>query len=302
MLLMSLSLASAETDTIGGDDVENNDSAMMKLVAIEVTDAAVVTNLEFAASGRSSEDFVLVLYVLGDTGYRLADQAAAAEITGGWATSGDVTWLLEPGETYALGAYVGDGYSYAYDEGRSASPWFGDVFESYRVEDRAGVPDTFRPDGEDYYYLMRITSEDADADDDGALAAAWGGTDCDDTDPSVVTASTEIPYDGIDQDCDGVDLVDADADGVPAIEAGGADCDDTTGAVAPSRTEVCGDGVDNDCFNGDEACDTGLPFDGGEGDGVVIRSGCGCASTPPAPGLAALGLLALATLRRRARR
>ena len=61
----------------------------------------------------------------------------------------------------------------------------------------------------------------------------------------------EIPYDGVDQDCDGVDLIDRDADGVAATAAGGDDCDDTDSAVFPGAPEVPYDGVDQDCDGAD---------------------------------------------------
>ena len=58
-------------------------------------------------------------------------------------------------------------------------------------------------------------SQTVDLDGDGFADIATGGTDCDDTDPTVFPGATEIPFDGIDQDCDGSDLVvDADGDGI----------------------------------------------------------------------------------------
>ena len=50
--------------------------------------------------------------------------------------------------------------------------------------------------------------------------------DCDDGEGGVHPGAAEVPYDGVDQDCSGEDLVDVDGDGEPAVEAGGADCDD----------------------------------------------------------------------------
>ena len=54
-----------------------------------------------------------------------------------------------------------------------------------------------------------------DADNDGFAAA----DDCDDHNATVFPHAIEHPHDGIDQDCDGADLVDADGDGsLDAVE------------------------------------------------------------------------------------
>jgi outer membrane protein OmpA-like peptidoglycan-associated protein len=81
----------------------------------------------------------------------------------------------------------------------------------------------------------------SDVDGDGYFET----TDCDDGDASVYPGAVETPYDGIDQDCDGVDLTDVDGDGYDG--GGGTDCDDTDPAVNPGATEVWYDGVDQDC-------------------------------------------------------
>ncbi len=81
-----------------------------------------------------------------------------------------------------------------------------------------------------------------DADQDGFVAPE----DCDDSDPGAYPGAPEIPYDGLDQDCDGLDITDADGDGFDATEAGGGDCDDQDETVYPEATEYC-DGKDNDC-------------------------------------------------------
>ena len=56
----------------------------------------------------------------------------------------------------------------------------------------------------------------------------------------------EVPYDGVDQDCDGYDLTDVDGDVWDAVEAGGEDCDDSDPDINPWATELCND-IDDDC-------------------------------------------------------
>jgi hypothetical protein len=69
-------------------------------------------------------------------------------------------------------------------------------------------------------YITRATyeakQETLDEDGDGA---PFGGPDkdCDDNNPKVAPGLDEIPYDGLDNDCIGGDVVDADGDGFPGI-------------------------------------------------------------------------------------
>ncbi len=106
-----------------------------------------------------------------------------------------------------------------------------------------------------------------DMDGDGYfdIDNSCSATDCDDSDASVNPDATEVPYDGIDNDCDPATLDDdLDEDGFTIDE----DCDDTDADVNPDAAEVPYDGIDNDCdpatldddldqdgFNIDEDCD-----------------------------------------------
>ena len=132
-------------------------------------------------------------------------------------------------------------------------------------------------DGVDECYL------DADGDGEGTSATSSGfglacdgagestvATDCDDADDVRFASATEIPGDGIDEDCDGAEVCYADADGdgsggaavvatadgdcADAGEAAtGDDCDDTDAAISPAGAEIVADGIDEDC-DGRETC------------------------------------------------
>ncbi len=72
--------------------------------------------------------------------------------------------------------------------------------------------------------------------------------DCDDRARTISPAARDIPGDGIDQDCDGMDRVpdDGDADNDGVSEADG-DCDDNNPDVNPNAEEVPYNGRDDDC-------------------------------------------------------
>lgn len=122
--------------------------------------------------------------------------------------------------------------------------------------------------------------------------------DCDDDNPDIHPDAFEVPYNGIDEDCDGADETDVDGDGWDAIEAGGEDCRDGNPDIHPDAEQLCA-GADEDCDGQvDEGCvqvvDPAAP-------GGLAWS---CAATPlqgPLPAAGLLILLAAATLRRSTR-
>ncbi|HOX45276.1 MAG TPA: MopE-related protein [Myxococcota bacterium] len=116
--------------------------------------------------------------------------------------------------------------------------------------------------------------DELDLDFDGHFAVISGGDDCCDLGSEAVLgcnagsafginpAQVEIPYDGIDQDCNGADLIDADSDGHIAVQAGGDDCADGNPEAYPGHAEDCHDPADNNCDGpANEGCGPGADED-----------------------------------------
>ena len=101
----------------------------------------------------------------------------------------------------------------------------------------------------------------------------------------------EVPYDGVDQDCDGLDLTDVDGDGWDAVQVGGEDCRDGNPEIHPDAQERCATSADEDCDGAvDEGCEALLdPADPGG-----FSWSCGPQLAPGLP----LALLSLWVLRR----
>ena len=116
---------------------------------------------------------------------------------------------------------------------------------------------------------VAVAIEDADEDQRA------GSEDCDDADPDRYVGAPELPYDGVDQDCDGVDLTDVDGDGFDGGTAGD-DCDDEDPGANPDGLELPYDGVDQDC--------DGADLDDVDGDGHAAEEAGGddCDDEDPA--------------------
>jgi len=130
---------------------------------------------------------------------------------------------------------------------------------------------TQRPRLEVTFTSNSIEIDPQDIDDDGDSYTENEG-DCNDTDATIFPGAIEICGDGIDQDCNGSDLVcaediDNDSDGYTENEG---DCNDSDASIHPNAVEICGDGIDQDCNGSDLVCPEDIDNDG---DGYTENEG-----------------------------
>jgi hypothetical protein len=75
-------------------------------------------------------------------------------------------------------------------------------------------------DGDGYRTAEKVESEDEDCEDEGEARSDAPLVDCDDSLASVNPGAEEIPGDGLDQDCDGIDPAAADDTATPSDDDG----------------------------------------------------------------------------------
>jgi len=125
-------------------------------------------------------------------------------------------------------------------------------------------------DGDGFGGVDGITVVASDGACDSAQGEAATRNDCNDGLDSIFPGAAEMPNDGVDQDCDGVDsstcFEDLDGDGfgtsttlipddMDCTDAGespfATDCDDDDATLSPAADEVVDDGIDQDCSGDD---------------------------------------------------
>ncbi len=147
------------------------------------------------------------------------------------------------------------------DDGGAWSAWYL-LLDDIRLEGDV-CPQYLDLDGDGW--CLGGVDLDADGECAASAEAASYERDCDDADAALSPSGVEVAGDGLDQDCDAIDLcfLDADLDGyggpvttpgddvicgnVAGEAASATDCDDADGDVYPGAHDLPGDGVDRDC-------------------------------------------------------
>lgn len=117
------------------------------------------------------------------------------------------------------------------------------------------VPGTAVEPGSNVHLVVSLglPPGDIDADLDGFTTNAG---DCDDTNAAINPNAIEIPANGVDENCDGVDAaappdpltIDSDGDG---LSENAGDCNDADASIHPGAFDPPGDGIDQNCNGAD---------------------------------------------------
>ena len=104
-----------------------------------------------------------------------------------------------------------------------------------------GIPDiAFARDFTNPVLIRLAQSQLIDSDNDGFD----NNVECNDNDPNINPDQTEVPYNGIDDDCNSATFDDdLDQDGFLLAN----DCDDNNSSINPNQTEEPYNGIDDDC-------------------------------------------------------
>lgn len=94
--------------------------------------------------------------------------------------------------------------------------------------------------------IAKILAPAKDHDHDGYSEIAG---DCNDKNPNIHPTVLDVPYDGIDENCDRQNDFDLDRDG---CSSPGDDCDDDNPAIHPYAIEIWYNGIDEDCDGNDD--------------------------------------------------
>jgi hypothetical protein len=159
----------------------------------------------------------------------------------------DSNAAIRPGATEVCGDGIDNNCNGSVDEGCTRT-WYRDT-DGDRYSNGSSLQSVNRP-ASNYYLASELTATTGD---------------CNDSNAAIHPGATEICGDGIDQDCNGVDLpcltdpLEVDNDGDGFTENAG-DCNDSNASIHPGATEICGDGIDQDCNSGDLNCDPDVEF------------------------------------------
>ncbi len=128
------------------------------------------------------------------------------------------------------------------------------------------------------------TCTDNDNDTYAVEGGACGPVDCNDANAAINPAATDIPNNGVDENCDGSDSIDGsllDSDGDGFTPSTG-DCNDANSAINPSAFDIPNNGIDENC-DGADSVDTTLIDN--DGDGYTPNTGdCNDANSAINPG------------------